>query len=74
MGGDVEEVLKDVGLAEGEDDAAETGRGRKDREEAKVFLHCTVGPKEGEAERRAEEDEVSFKSVEACSEGRRILS
>jgi hypothetical protein len=58
LGGDVEEVLRDVGLAEGEEgDRIEGERPRK--EEAKVFLHCTVGGKEGAAERRTEEAEVS---------------
>lgn len=64
MGGDVEEVLKDVGLAEGDEedhDVRDTDGKRegKRKEEAKVFLHCTVGGKEGEVEKRDEEDEVS---------------
>lgn len=60
MGGDVEEVLKDVGLGEDETegDSPNGERESSRKEEAKVFLHCTVGGLEGEAERRKEEDEV----------------
>lgn len=74
MGGDVEEVLREVGLAEGDADggepsptrggAKEKGKGkgqpgstgRRAEEEAKVFLHCTVGGVMG-AEKPKEEGE-----------------
>lgn len=60
MGGDVEEVLRDVGLAEEDTGGQEkngTPGGKK--EEGKVFLHCTVGPKEGEVDKSKDEEEVS---------------
>lgn len=71
MGGDVEEVLRDVGLAE-EDDEGISGVGQgKQKEEAKVFLHCTVGGVEGEVDKRKEEDEVGLDHT--LSKGRTVL-
>lgn len=67
MGGDVEEVLRGVGVDLGETDTGEgdTGdRAKKERERrndmnvgmAKVFIHCTVGGVIG-VEKQKEEGE-----------------
>lgn len=61
MGGDVESVLKEVGLAEDESSGSTMGSkssGEKKQEEERVWLHCIVGGKldEKKVEEGAEEE------------------
>lgn len=68
MGGDVESVLKQVGLAEDEGSESSGGqgeKGKKKQEDERVWLHCIVGGKLDE--KKAEEgDEEEVCSV-PCS-------
>lgn len=63
MGGDVESVLKEVGLAD--DEGAGPGRGKgKQVEEDRAWLHCIVGGRLDEKQKQdgvagADEEEVS---------------
>ena len=50
MGTDVESVLKDVGLAEGEEEGKEGEGGER------VWLHCVVGAKVEEKAKEGEEE------------------
>ena len=58
MGSDVGNVLKDVGLAEEE----EEGTGSKDKGGARIWLHCVVGAK---VEERTEEREEEVRACDA---------
>lgn len=58
VGGDVESVLKDVGLAEEDEDEPGEGNVRKrDSAAERVWLHCVVGAKVEDAPKE-QEDEV----------------
>lgn len=62
VGGDVESVLKDVGLAEEDEEESRSGsvpRGngkRKDSAGERVWLHCVVGAKVEETPKEQEEE------------------
>ena len=61
MGSDVGNVLKDVGLAEEE----EEGTASKDKGGARIWLHCVVGAK---VEERTEEKEEEVRACDASCE------
>ena len=70
MGGDVESVLKDVGLAE---DGSEAQKGVKGEE--RVWLHCIVGARLDEKKSdEPEEEEVRYLPPDLCSADIRQMS
>lgn len=69
VGGDVESVLKDVGLAEDDETAGGT---MKKKEAERVWLHCNVGGVEMKGKERDSADEVS-RVLPLLEEKRRVL-